>query len=59
MTGNTTDVSGSGVVALAMVLFNAVVLKNAYLVHEKWYWMLLFTIPAMVYALIGLYRSRF
>ncbi|NTS40402.1 hypothetical protein HRG84_05750 [Flavisolibacter sp. BT320] len=58
MTGNTTDVSGSGVVALAMVLFNAVVLKNAYLVHEKWYWMLLFTIPAMVYALIGLYRSR-
>jgi hypothetical protein len=59
MTGNTADASGNGVVALAMVLFNAVVLKNAYLIHGNWYWMLLLTIPAMVYALIGLYRSRF
>lgn len=59
MTGNTADASGSGVVALAMVLFNAIVLKNAYLIHEKWYWMLFLTVPAMVYALIGLYRSRF
>ena len=59
MTGNTTDVAGSGAMAMAMVLCNAVVLKNAYLIHEKWYWMLLVTIPVMVYALIDFYRSRF
>jgi hypothetical protein len=59
MTGNTTDVAGSGAMAMAMVLCNAVVLKNAYLVHEKWYWMLLVTVPVMVYALIDFYRSRF
>ena len=59
MTGNTTDVAGSGAMAMAMVLCNAVVLKNAYLIHEKWYWMLLVTIPVMVYALIDFYRCRF
>ena len=58
MTGNTTDVTGSGAMAVAMVLCNAVVLKNAYLIHEKWYWMLLLTVPVMVYALIDFYRSR-
>ncbi|MBB1285754.1 hypothetical protein HRH25_15325 [Flavisolibacter sp. BT320] len=59
MTGNTTYVAGSGAMAMAMVLCNAVVLKNAYLIHEKWYWMLLVTVPVMVYALIDFYRSRF
>lgn len=44
--------------AMAMVLCNAIVLKNAYLIHEKWYWMLLVTVPVMIYALIDLYRSR-
>ncbi|HEY1021686.1 MAG TPA: hypothetical protein VGE06_05210 [Flavisolibacter sp.] len=58
MTGNTTDVSGSGVMAMAMVLCNVVVLKNAYLIHAKWYWMLLVTVPVMVFALIDFYRSR-
>ena len=58
MTGNTTDVSGSGVMATAMVLCNAIVLKNAYIIHEKWYWMLLVTVPVMVFSLIEFYRSR-
>lgn len=58
MTGNTTGVSGSGVAAMAMVLCNAIVLKNAYVIHNKWYWMLLITLPAMVFALIEFYRNK-
>ncbi|HEV7332749.1 MAG TPA: hypothetical protein VGN63_17050 [Flavisolibacter sp.] len=58
MTGNTTDVSGSGVAAMAMVLCNTIVLKNAYLIDKSWYWMLLITIPAMVYAIFDFHRSR-
>ncbi|MDQ3277525.1 MAG: hypothetical protein M3Q06_04320 [Bacteroidota bacterium] len=58
MTGNTTDVSGSGVAAMAMILCTVIVLKNAYVIHNKWYWMLLITIPATVYSLIDFYRRR-
>jgi hypothetical protein len=58
MTGNTTDATSSGAMAMAMILCDAIVLKNAYIMHEKWYWMLLVTIPVTVYAIIDFYRSR-
>lgn len=44
--------------AMAMLLCDAIVLKNAYVIHEKWYWMLLITLPVTVFACIGFYRSR-
>lgn len=41
----------SGIILLVLVLINAVVLRTAYTVNEKWYWALLVSLPLLVIAI--------
>jgi len=36
-----------------VVLINAIILKQAYIVNENWYWLLPLTIPILIIAIIG------
>lgn len=58
MMGKTTRATTTGAVAMVMVLSNAIVLKYGYILHPKWYWMLLITLPLAIYSLIDLYRNK-
>jgi hypothetical protein len=35
-----------------VVLINVIVLKQAYIVNENWYWLLALTIPILIFAII-------
>jgi hypothetical protein len=53
MTRNHSMVSSTGTIDFWLLLLNAVVLKNGFIIHEKWYWLLVITIPLQILALIS------
>ena len=51
-------ISVSDHIMFLQLLMNAVILKNAFVVHEKWYWLLVITIPMFLASLITYRRKR-
>ena len=41
----------SSIILLVLVFVNAIVLRTAYTVNEKWYWALLVTLPLLLIAI--------
>lgn len=39
------------------ILLNAIVLEQGFVTHNQWYWLLLFTIPALVIS-HGVFRRK-
>jgi len=58
MTENSKDVSVSGTIALLTAVGNTIILRNGFLFHGGWYWVLLLTVPLLVFSLVDLYKSR-
>lgn len=53
MTENHKEVSAGGTIVLLLVLVNVITLKNAFIFHKDWYWLLLLTIPLQLIALMA------
>jgi hypothetical protein len=45
----------TGMMTLAAVIFNAVVLRNGLILNPKWYWVLCFSVPILILLIL---RSR-
>jgi len=44
--------SENGIILLMVVLINAIILKQAYIENENWYWLLPFILPVLIVAII-------
>lgn len=51
MSENQKEVSGRGVFMLLSLLLNAVILKQAFINHVNWYWLLIISLPLFVISL--------
>jgi hypothetical protein len=51
MTENQKEISAGGIMVVFLILANVITIKNAYLLHQDWYWLLLLTIPLQLIAL--------
>jgi hypothetical protein len=49
---NQKRISVSGVIVLLLSLLNAVVLKQAFVAHSHWYWLLAITLPLLLISLL-------
>ncbi|HEY1112007.1 MAG TPA: hypothetical protein VGE66_00540 [Chitinophagaceae bacterium] len=58
MSRNPPSVSTTGLLALASVLLNTIILRSAFTQSPQWYGALLLTLPAMGLALVQLARAR-
>lgn len=48
MQKNQQKISASGIIVLLLVLFSAIALESAFVSDEKWYRVLIFTIPFLL-----------
>lgn len=58
MLPNPRKVSASGSVIVLLVLLSAIVLENAYIFDERWYWCLFVTIPAIAFVALFVNSNR-
>jgi len=58
MSRNQTEVSASGSILIVLVILTAIILERGLIVNERWYWGLLFTIPALILALLDIKLAR-
>ena len=47
MLGNQQKISKGGLFTSLVIILNAVVLEQGFVTHNKWYWLLFFTLPAL------------
>ena len=48
MHSNQQKISKGGLMTSLFILLNAIVLEQGLVTHDKWYWLLFFTLPALV-----------
>jgi hypothetical protein len=51
-------ISVSDHIIFLLLLTNVIALKNAFVIREKWYWVLVITIPLFIVSLIMCRRKR-
>ncbi|MEO6549660.1 MAG: hypothetical protein ABIN94_16785 [Ferruginibacter sp.] len=56
MIPNQKSKSPFGIILLALVLINAIILEDSFTVNEQWYWALIVTIPLLI--LTGVYIKK-
>ncbi|MEP7110794.1 MAG: hypothetical protein ABI760_22560 [Ferruginibacter sp.] len=56
MNTNQKSSSPGGMISLVLILINAVILKHAFTLNEKWYWALIVTIPLLIAS--GIYNKK-
>lgn len=44
--------SENGIILLMVVLINVIILKQAYIVNENWYWLLPFMLPVLIATIV-------
>ena len=45
---NQQKVSKGGLISVFLILLNAIVLERGLVIDDKWYWLLFFTLPALL-----------
>lgn len=53
MTRDRSMVSATDTIDFWLLLVNAVILKNGFIIYERWYWLLVITIPLQLFAFIS------
>lgn len=51
MIRNQKQISISGIIILILILFNVIVVRNAYVINEKWYWAMIVSVPLLLIAI--------
>jgi len=59
MTPNKENISISGIIVLILVCLNAFIAKIAFIVNEKWYGILVFTIPLLIVAIWDMRKKKY
>jgi hypothetical protein len=57
MQRNQQNISAGGPLVAFLVLLTAIVLREGFTTNVKWYWVLAFTMPMLVSAIITSYRK--
>jgi|GEM_PF-1899532 len=55
---NKKQVPASGIIILLLVLINVITIMEAYTGNEKWYWVLVLTLPLLLLAIINVRRRK-
>ena len=58
MTGKQQPVSASGIIILFLVLLSAIAMKSGYISNEKWYWVLIVTLPLLLLAILNIRQKK-
>ena len=58
MIRNQKNVPASGVIILILVLVSALALKGGYMNSEKWYWVLILTLPLLLLAILNIRQNK-
>lgn len=58
MTVKQKSIPASGVIILFLVLFNAISIRAGYSENEKWYWLLIITIPLLLLAILNIRQRK-
>jgi hypothetical protein len=56
MTVKKKPIPASGVIILFLVLLNAISIRAGYSENEKWYWVLIITLPLLLLAILKYWR---
>ena len=57
MTVKQRPIPASRVIILFLVLFNAILIRAGYSENEKWYWVLIITLPLLLLAILKYWRQ--
>ena len=55
---NKKQVPASGIIILLLVLINVITIMEAYTGNEKWYWVLVLTLPLLLLAIINVRQRK-
>ena len=58
MTGKQNSPSASGIIILILVLLSAIAMKSGYISNEKWYWVLIVTLPLLLLAILNIRQKK-
>jgi len=58
MTGKQQPASASGLIILILALLSTIAMKEGYISNEKWYWVLLVTLPLLLLAILNIRQKR-
>ena len=58
MTGNERQISANELVILILVFGSAIALTEGYINNERWYWLLILTLPLLLLAIIDIRQKR-
>lgn len=50
--------SASGIIILILVLFSAIIMRSGYINNEKWYWVLIITLPLLLLAILNIRQKK-
>jgi len=57
MTGKKKPIPATGSIILFLVLLNAISIRAGYSENEKWYWVLIITLPLLLLAILKYWRQ--
>ena len=58
MSQNQQMVSARGMAMLISWIANTIVLRNGFVINEKWYWALVLTVPMLLFILMDKHKDR-
>lgn len=58
MTSKQKPASASGLIILILVLLSAIAMESGYIGNEKWYWVLLVTLPLLLLAILNIRQKK-